>query len=93
MVLSCVQVYHTIGEQFTHSTEVVGIALNLRKTGARLALWTRGSQDEEGLKQLGRELKALVKLPSSKTLGYASHESSKGQKRFFWSGFQGEMTV
>ena len=90
---SNVQVYHTIGEQFPNSAEVVGVALNLRKTGARLAVWTRGSQDHDGLKQIGRELKDLVQMPPSKTIGYSKHADSKRHSKFYWSGFTGDITV
>jgi hypothetical protein len=89
----CLQVYHAIGEQFSNSTDIVGVALNLRKTGPRIAVWTRGSQDVEDLKQLGREFKALVQMPASKTIGFARHEDSKRQNKFFWSGFTGDIVV
>jgi hypothetical protein len=47
----------------------------------------------EGLKQIGREFKELVRMPESKTVGFAWHEDSKRQKGFFWSGFTGDLVV
>jgi Eukaryotic initiation factor 4E len=93
-----VQVYHVVGEQFPNSTDIVGVALNLRKTGARLALWTRTSRDEIGLKSIGREFRSVVHLPASKKVGFASHADSKHKQSsrtggFYWSGFKGDMSV
>lgn len=84
-----------MGEQFSFPTEIVGVALNLRKTGARLAIWTRGEQGESSLKTIGREFKALVGLPGSKEAGYSSHADSKKKSsgKFLWSNFKGDMTV
>ena len=87
--------YHTVGECFPSSTEVVGVALNLRTTGARPAVWTRGAADEIGQKAIGREFKRLVGLPVTKSVGYALHVDSKQQPsgKFLWSTFKGDMQV
>lgn len=39
-------VMHAIGEQFPDSYHVAGVALNIRKNGSRLSLWTRGTKNE-----------------------------------------------
>jgi hypothetical protein len=39
-------VMHAIGEQFPDSFHVAGVALNIRKNGSRLSLWTRGAKNE-----------------------------------------------
>ena len=87
--------YHLIGEQFPNSTEVVGCALNLRKTGARLALWTRGTEGDQGTCAIGRELRKVVRLPGSKSAGFSRHAASKKAQagQFYWSNFQGQLTV
>lgn len=39
-------VMHVIGEQFPDSHHVAGVALNIRKNGSRLSLWTRAAKNE-----------------------------------------------
>jgi Eukaryotic initiation factor 4E len=86
-------VYHAVGENFPHSTEVVGIALNLRKTGARLAVWIRGTLDLEGTKAIGRDFRKVVHLPASKHVGFSQHADIKLKKQFYWSSFKGDLQV
>lgn len=85
-----------IGEQFPHSNNVVGVALNIRKNGSRLALWTRTTKSETIEKALGRDFKAVVRVPASKAVGYSSHDDSKiatANGKMYWSSFRGTMRV
>jgi Eukaryotic initiation factor 4E len=53
-------VMHTIGEQFPDSSHVAGVALNIRKNGSRLSLWTRGAKNEAAEKVCLALLQCLV---------------------------------
>lgn len=91
-----VQVMRAIGEQFPQSGNVVGVALNIRKNGSRLALWTRTIKTDAVEKTLGRDFKAVVRVPVSKSVGYSSHEDSKiatANGKMYWSSFRGTMKV
>eukprot|EP00892_Ulva_mutabilis_P008653 jgi/Ulvmu1/615/UM001_0623.1 len=89
-------VMRAIGEQFPQSGNVVGVALNIRKNGSRLALWTRTTKTDAVEKTLGRDFKAVVRVPVSKTVGFSSHEDSKtatANGKMYWSSFRGTMKV
>ena len=63
-------VMHTIGEQFPDSHHVAGVALNIRRNGSRLALWTRGAKNELAEKVVGRDFKAVLRMPAQRPVSY-----------------------
>lgn len=92
----CLQVMRAIGEQFPQANNVVGVALNIRKNGSRLALWTRATKTDAVEKTLGRDFKATVKVPTNKFVGYSSHDDSKvatANGKMYWSSFRGTIRV
>ena len=89
-------VMHTIGEQFPDSHHVAGVALNIRRNGSRLALWTRGAKNELAEKVVGRDFKAVLRMPAQRQIGYSSFNDSKtacAEGKMFWSGFKGSLRV
>lgn len=85
-----------IGDQFSDGDDIVGVALNLRRTGARLAIWTRSSAALE--QAVGTELKAVLGFAANAppVVGFESHADAKVKAKtakFYWSGFQGNPMV
>jgi len=65
-----------IGESFEAADEVCGIVVSMRKAQDRLALWTKDWKNEHAVKNLGRQLKAMLELPDNTTIGYLNHEDT-----------------
>jgi hypothetical protein len=89
-------VMHAIGEQFPDSGHIVGVALNIRKNGSRLAVWTRSAKNDAVEKVVGRDFKALLNMPAQRQVGYSSHHDSKAasaEGKMYWSGFRGKLRV
>ena len=89
-------VMHAIGEQIPDSNHVAGVALNIRKNGSRLALWTRGAKSELAEKVVGRDFKSILRMPAQRQVGYSSFNDSKAacaEGKMFWSGFKGSLRV
>jgi hypothetical protein len=75
------QLLTLIGERFSVPSEVCGGVVNIRKSGNRIALWTRTATKEDEQQLLGRELKKVVNIDSSKTISFTSHyESMRHEK-------------
>lgn len=89
-------VMHAIGEQFPDSYHVAGVALNIRKNGSRLSLWTRGTKNEAAEKVVGRDFKNILHMPPQKQVGYSSFNDSKvasAEGKMYWSAFKGNLRV
>lgn len=56
--------------------EVMGVVVNLRKAHWRISVWTRTCTNKEGLLEVGRRFKEILKLPASETLDFASHNDA-----------------
>ena len=67
-----------LGEQFDHGEDICGVACDIRKVD-RVALWTKTATNEEIQISLGKQLKDLLKIPSSMSLGYTSHAQAKSK--------------
>jgi translation initiation factor 4E len=76
----CLQVLHLLGEQFDHGEDICGVACDIRKND-RVVLWTKTAANEEIQTSLGKQLKELLKIPASQTIGYVSHAQAKRQDR------------
>eukprot|EP00892_Ulva_mutabilis_P009798 jgi/Ulvmu1/7190/UM034_0099.1 len=70
-------VLHILGEQFDEGMDVLGVACNVRKQQDRIEVWTKTASDEAVQYSIGQQLKTLLKLPPSQTIGYTSHEQGK----------------
>lgn len=57
--------------------DIVGVACNIRKQQDRIEVWTKTSSDEAVQYSIGQQLKTLLKLPATQTIGYTSHEQAK----------------
>ena len=68
-----------LGEQFECGDDICGVACDIRKQD-RVALWTKTAANEEIQVKLGRQLKELLKIPTSQTIGYVSHDHAKNVK-------------
>jgi len=64
-----------IGENFyeEENDEVVGVVVSLRKASDRISLWTRNSSAQTAIKNIGKHLKSLLKLPENLLIGYQAH--------------------
>lgn len=69
-----------LGEQFEHGEDICGVACDIRKQD-RVALWTKTASNEEIQTSLGKQLKSLLGISSSTTIGYVSHAQAKKQDR------------
>lgn len=69
-----------IGESFEEADDVCGIVVSLRKAQDRICLWTKDWRNEAAVKNIGRQLKAMLELPENTVLGYQSHEDSSKTK-------------
>lgn len=76
----CMQVLHMLGEQFEHGEDIYGVACDIRKQD-RVTLWTKTASNEEIQTSLGKQLKSLLGIPSTQTIGYVSHAQAKKQDR------------
>lgn len=76
----CIQVLHLLGEQFEHSEDICGVACEIRKLD-RISLWTKTASDEAIQTSIGKQLKALLKLPSSTTIGFTSHAQARSSNK------------
>jgi translation initiation factor 4E len=70
------QVLHLIGEQFEGAEDICGVACNIRKQD-RVVLWTKTATNEALQTNLGKQLKGLLGIPASQTIGFMSHEQAK----------------
>jgi len=66
-VLAC------IGESFEDDSEICGVVVSVRKTGDRLAIWTKNSNNEMAQKRIGAQFKKVLDLPDKITIGFTSH--------------------
>jgi len=69
-VLAC------IGESFEDDSEICGVVVSVRKTGDRIALWTKNSNNEMAQKRIGQQFKKVLELPDNLTIGFTSHADS-----------------
>jgi len=69
-VLAC------IGESFEDDGEICGVIVSVRKTGDRLALWTKSSNNELAQKRIGTQFKKVLELPDNLTIGFTPHADS-----------------
>lgn len=74
------QVLHLIGEQFEGGHDICGIACNIRKQD-RVTVWTKTASNEALQVSIGKQLKALLGIPASQTIGFVSHEQAKKESR------------
>lgn len=56
--------------------EVMGVVVNIRKAHWRISVWTRTCANKEGLLEVGRRFKEILRLPPSETLDFASHNDA-----------------
>lgn len=56
--------------------EVMGVVVNLRKAHWRISVWTRTCTNKEGLLEVGRRFKEILRLPATETLDFASHNDA-----------------
>ncbi|KAF9917327.1 eukaryotic translation initiation factor 4E [Lobosporangium transversale] len=63
-----------IGEAFEHENEVCGAVVSVRKAFFRIALWTRSSDNQEIVMNIGRTLKRSANIHG--TLEFQSHHDS-----------------
>ncbi|KAJ3261556.1 Eukaryotic translation initiation factor 4E type 2 [Boothiomyces macroporosus] len=60
-----------IGEQFTHSEEITGAVISVRKTADRISLWTKTFDDKEKTLQIGNEFKEYLGITDK--IGFQAH--------------------
>ena len=60
--------------------DILGVACNVRKQQDRIEVWTKTASDEAVQFSIGQQLKTLLKLPGSQTIGYTSHEQAKANQ-------------
>jgi len=66
-----------VGETFgDEEDEVCGCVISMRKTGDRIALWTRTATKEAATRAIGAQFKRTLGLPPNVILGYQSHADS-----------------
>jgi len=65
-----------VGETLDIGDEITGGVVSRRKTGDRIAIWTRNRDDEEGIMTIGRHIRKIAGIPSNLPLQYQSHEDS-----------------
>lgn len=80
MFCSKLQVLHVLGEQFENGEDICGIACDIRKQD-RVVLWTKTASNEALQVSLGKQLKQLLKIPASQTIGYVAHAQAKRESR------------
>lgn len=56
--------------------EVMGVVVNIRKGHWRISVWTRTCSNRDGLMEVGRRFKEILRLPPNETLEFASHNDS-----------------
>ncbi|KAB0395720.1 hypothetical protein E2I00_006812, partial [Balaenoptera physalus] len=63
-----------IGESFEeHSREVCGAVINIRTKGDKIAVWTRETENQEGVLRIGRVYKERLGLSTKTIIGYQAH--------------------
>jgi len=63
-----------IGEAFVDEGEVCGCVVSIRKPQDKLALWTKDATNEGATRRVGAQLKELLELPNTASIGYQSHD-------------------
>ena len=57
-------------------SEVMGLAVNIRKGFWRISIWTRTCGNKETLMEIGKRFKDVLKLPHTEVLEFASHSDA-----------------
>lgn len=71
---------HVLGEQFEDGDDICGIACDIRKQD-RVVLWSKTASNEALQISLGKQLKQLLKIPASQSIGYVAHAQAKRESR------------
>lgn len=71
-----------IGEGFgDYEDEICGVVISLRKSGDRIALWTKHWNKEEATMEVGRIFKSNVSDNNNAKIGYQRHEDAKASRK------------
>mmetsp|Transcript_35458 Transcript_35458/g.89109 ORF Transcript_35458/g.89109 Transcript_35458/m.89109 type:complete len:268 (+) Transcript_35458:629-1432(+) len=68
-----------IGEAFstdTHTDEICGAVVSIRKSNDRIAIWTKNASDKEITLHVGQVFKRVLELPEKQRLGYQVHNDA-----------------
>jgi hypothetical protein len=72
--LCLTKVVALLGEQFTYNEDISGAVISLRKSGDRISIWTRSTDNEEKTMATGLEFKKV--LDTRDKIGFQSHSDT-----------------
>eukprot|EP01126_Amoeba_proteus_P010547 TRINITY_DN1411_c0_g1_i18.p1 TRINITY_DN1411_c0_g1~~TRINITY_DN1411_c0_g1_i18.p1 ORF type:complete len:130 (-),score=17.59 TRINITY_DN1411_c0_g1_i18:69-458(-) len=67
-----------IGSNFEDCDEIAGSVVSVRKTGDRVAIWTRNAANEVACKRIGQQLKDVLGI--THVICYTAHEDAMKSK-------------
>eukprot|EP01126_Amoeba_proteus_P010549 TRINITY_DN1411_c0_g1_i2.p1 TRINITY_DN1411_c0_g1~~TRINITY_DN1411_c0_g1_i2.p1 ORF type:complete len:191 (+),score=21.01 TRINITY_DN1411_c0_g1_i2:184-756(+) len=67
-----------IGSNFEDCDEIAGSVVSVRKTGDRVAIWTRNATNEVACKRIGQQLKDVLGITHA--ISYTAHEDAMKSK-------------